>query len=141
MLALNRCLQNTWSHPGAKAEYDINHKLKNDPRITRIGKFIRKMSIDELPQLINVLQGEMSLVGPRPFMGEELGHYDKRYMLYTHVSQPGVTGLWQISGGSVQATPPASAWMTITCATGPSGWIFTSSSEPSQWSCEVGGRY
>jgi Undecaprenyl-phosphate galactose phosphotransferase WbaP len=87
------------SHPEQKAEYDINHKLKNDPRVTRIGKFIRKMSIDELPQLINVLQGEMSLVGPRPFMGEELGYYDKCYSLYTYV-QPGVTGLWQISGRS-----------------------------------------
>jgi Undecaprenyl-phosphate galactose phosphotransferase WbaP len=87
------------ANPDARAEYEVNHKLKNDPRVTKFGKFIRKFSIDELPQLINVLRGDMSLVGPRPFMGTEIGFYDKCYSLYTYV-QPGVTGLWQISGRS-----------------------------------------
>lgn len=87
------------ANPEARAEYEVNHKLKNDPRVTRVGKFIRKFSIDELPQLVNVLKGEMSLVGPRPFMGNEIGFYDKCYSLYTYVL-PGVTGLWQISGRS-----------------------------------------
>jgi Undecaprenyl-phosphate galactose phosphotransferase WbaP len=87
------------ANPDRKTEYEINHKLKYDPRVTRVGKFIRKFSIDELPQLINVLNGEMSLVGPRPFMPDEIGLYDQCYSLYTYV-QPGVTGLWQISGRS-----------------------------------------
>jgi lipopolysaccharide/colanic/teichoic acid biosynthesis glycosyltransferase len=63
-------------------------KIKNDPRITRVGRIIRKLSIDELPQLINVLRGEMSLVGPRPFMGTEIGFYDKCYSLYTTGLRP-----------------------------------------------------
>jgi Undecaprenyl-phosphate galactose phosphotransferase WbaP len=85
--------------PERKAEYEVNHKLKDDPRVTRVGKFIRKLSIDELPQLINVLKGDMSLIGPRPFIGDEIGFYDKCYSLYTYVL-PGMTGLWQISGRS-----------------------------------------
>jgi lipopolysaccharide/colanic/teichoic acid biosynthesis glycosyltransferase len=74
-------------------------KMKNDPRVTRIGKFIRKTSIDELPQLLNVLKGEMSLVGPRPPLPrevEEYTTYDKQRLVVT----PGCTGLWQISGRS-----------------------------------------
>jgi lipopolysaccharide/colanic/teichoic acid biosynthesis glycosyltransferase len=74
-------------------------KMKDDPRVTRIGKFIRKTSIDELPQLINVLKGEMSLVGPRPPLlreVEEYTEYDKQRLLVT----PGCTGLWQVSGRS-----------------------------------------
>jgi len=74
-------------------------KMKNDPRITRIGKFIRKTSIDELPQLLNVLKGEMSLVGPRPPLPREVDEYtayDKQRLLVT----PGCTGLWQVSGRS-----------------------------------------
>jgi Undecaprenyl-phosphate galactose phosphotransferase WbaP len=87
------------TNPDLKAEYEVSHKLKDDPRVTRIGKLLRKFSIDELPQLINVLSGEMSLVGPRPFMPEEISFYEKCYSLYTYVL-PGVTGLWQISGRS-----------------------------------------
>ncbi len=87
------------TNPNFKAEYEVSHKLKDDPRVTRIGKILRKFSIDELPQLINVLTNEMSLVGPRPFMPEEIGFYEKCYSLYTYVL-PGVTGLWQISGRS-----------------------------------------
>ncbi|UXH43190.1 sugar transferase [Rossellomorea vietnamensis] len=74
-------------------------KMKNDPRVTRIGRFIRKTSIDELPQLFNVLKGEMSLVGPRPPLIREVAeytNYDKQRLLVT----PGCTGLWQVSGRS-----------------------------------------
>lgn len=85
------------SDPAAKAEWDKDFKLRNDPRVTRIGQFIRKTSLDELPQLWNVLKGEMSLVGPRPVIQEELERYgdDKDYYL---MAKPGVTGLWQVSG-------------------------------------------
>lgn len=80
-------------------------KMKNDPRITKIGKFIRKYSIDELPQLFNVLKGEMSLVGPRPMLEEEMIKIEKRYHNY-NLSKlfkviPGITGLWQVSGRSI----------------------------------------
>lgn len=76
-----------------------NFKLANDPRITSIGHFIRRTSIDELPQLINVLKGDMSLVGPRPLLARELGEYGKSIAAYGK-ARPGITGLWQISGRS-----------------------------------------
>ncbi|MFB2863348.1 undecaprenyl-phosphate galactose phosphotransferase WbaP [Aeromonas sp. MdU4] len=81
----------------AKAEWDKDFKLRNDPRITPVGSFLRKTSLDELPQLLNVLRGEMSLVGPRPVIEEELERYgdDKSYYL---MAKPGMTGLWQVSG-------------------------------------------
>lgn len=85
------------SDPVAKAEWDKDFKLKNDPRITKIGHFIRKTSLDELPQLWNVLKGEMSLVGPRPIVEVELERYGKYVDDYLSV-KPGLTGLWQISG-------------------------------------------
>lgn len=85
------------SDPVAKAEWDKDFKLKNDPRITKIGNFIRKTSLDELPQLWNVLKGEMSLVGPRPIVAAELERYGKYVDDYLSV-KPGLTGLWQISG-------------------------------------------
>lgn len=83
--------------PVKRKEYEATEKLKDDPRITKIGAFIRRSSIDELPQLWNVLKGEMSLVGPRPVREDELERYgpQKRYYLET---PPGITGLWQISG-------------------------------------------
>lgn len=83
--------------PEAQTEWDKDFKLKNDPRITRVGKFIRKTSLDELPQLFNVLRGEMSLVGPRPVIEKELERYagDVDYYL---MAKPGMTGLWQVSG-------------------------------------------
>jgi len=74
-------------------------KMKNDPRVTKIGKFIRKTSIDELPQLINVLKGDMSLVGPRPPLVREVNEYTK-YQLQRLLVTPGCTGLWQVSGRS-----------------------------------------
>lgn len=83
----------------ARREYKEYKKLKNDPRITRVGKFLRKTSLDEFPQFINVLKGDMSLVGPRPYLPrekEDMGEY------YTYIikTKPGITGFWQISGRS-----------------------------------------
>lgn len=83
--------------PDAQAEWDKDCKLKNDPRITSIGSFLRKTSLDELPQLFNVLRGDMSLVGPRPVVGEELRKYGPLASKYFS-TRPGMTGLWQVSG-------------------------------------------
>ena len=83
----------------AREEYKVNKKLKHDPRITKVGNFLRKTSIDELPQLINVLKGDMSLVGPRPYLPrekEDMGDYYNTII----ESKPGITGLWQVSGRS-----------------------------------------
>lgn len=83
----------------ARKEWDKDFKLKNDPRITRSGAFLRKTSLDELPQLINVLKGEMSLVGPRPIIQKEIVRYEKFITEYYSVL-PGITGMWQVSGRS-----------------------------------------
>jgi undecaprenyl-phosphate galactose phosphotransferase len=83
--------------PAARAEWERDFKLKDDPRITRIGAFLRRTSLDELPQLWNVLKGEMSLVGPRPIIEEELERYGDQVGYYLE-TRPGITGLWQISG-------------------------------------------
>ncbi len=85
------------SDPLARAEWARDHKLRNDPRVTRIGRWLRKSSLDELPQLLNVLRGEMSLVGPRPIVENEASRYG-RYLSYYCAVRPGLTGLWQISG-------------------------------------------
>ena len=85
------------SNVEASAEWAKNFKLKNDPRITGIGRFLRKSSLDELPQLWNVLRGEMSLVGPRPIIEEELARYENKKDFFLE-AKPGITGLWQISG-------------------------------------------
>lgn len=82
-----------------KSEKGKIYKLTDDPRLTAVGKFIRRLSIDELPQLFNVLKGEMSMVGPRPAIPYELQYYDER-MFKRFLVKPGVTGLWQISGRS-----------------------------------------
>jgi exopolysaccharide biosynthesis polyprenyl glycosylphosphotransferase len=87
------------SHPELQAELMENHKLKQDPRITRLGGFLRKTSLDELPQIFNVLKREMSLVGPRIIAPEEVEKYSKWDMNLLTV-QPGITGLWQVSGRS-----------------------------------------
>lgn len=81
----------------ARAEWEKDFKLKNDPRITKIGRLLRKTSLDELPQLFNVLKGEMSLVGPRPIVQEELERYHNDVSYYL-MAKPGMTGLWQVSG-------------------------------------------
>ena len=85
--------------PVARLEWDGNYKLRNDPRITGIGKFLRKTSLDELPQLFNVIRGEMSLVGPRPIVRAELDRYGENKVYFLMVN-PGMTGLWQVSGRS-----------------------------------------
>lgn len=85
------------SNLDAKKDWDGNHKLDRDPRVTRLGSFLRKYSIDELPQIFNVLRGEMSLVGPRPIVEEEVERYEECFELYQEV-RPGITGLWQVSG-------------------------------------------
>jgi undecaprenyl-phosphate galactose phosphotransferase len=85
------------SDPVARAAWEKDHKLKDDPRVTPIGRFLRKTSLDELPQLINILKGEMSLVGPRPVVPDELARYGAAQLYYLQV-RPGLTGLWQISG-------------------------------------------
>jgi Undecaprenyl-phosphate galactose phosphotransferase WbaP len=87
------------SNPALHKEWALKHKLKEDPRITSVGKFIRRMSIDELPQLINVLKGEMSLVGPRPIVDEEIKKYSGNFRRVFSI-RPGITGLWQVSGRS-----------------------------------------
>ncbi|HVA96449.1 MAG TPA: sugar transferase [Candidatus Acidoferrales bacterium] len=97
--------------PKFKAAYEEqqhggNYKIKNDPRITRVGKIIRKFSIDEIPQLVNVLRGEMSLVGPRPYYPEELQKQQKAYPQTKELVKevlsvkPGITGYWQVTGRS-----------------------------------------
>lgn len=85
--------------PAARAEWAATHKLKSDPRVTPMGQFMRKSSVDELPQFFNVLMGDMSVVGPRPVVPEELQKYGDAAGDYLSV-KPGITGLWQVSGRS-----------------------------------------
>jgi Undecaprenyl-phosphate galactose phosphotransferase WbaP len=91
--------QHLAKHPKARAEWNRSHKLRNDPRITPVGSFLRRYSIDELPQLWNVLTGQMSLVGPRPIVAAEVEKYGDCFDCYCLV-KPGLTGLWQVSGRS-----------------------------------------
>ncbi len=84
-------------NPEANEEWRLTRKLKDDPRVTIVGKVLRKLSLDELPQLLNILRGEMSVVGPRPVVDDELKVYDS-FAVYYLRSRPGLTGLWQISG-------------------------------------------
>jgi exopolysaccharide production protein ExoY len=85
------------SSPAARAEWDRYQKLAEDPRITRLGKLIRAFSLDELPQLINVWRGDMSIVGPRPIMADQIALYGENFQDYCML-RPGITGLWQIAG-------------------------------------------
>lgn len=86
-------------YPDAQREWNETQKLREDPRITRVGRWIRKFSVDELPQLLNILMGDMSIVGPRPIMFEQRSLYGKGLSVYTSV-RPGLTGFWQVSGRS-----------------------------------------
>ncbi len=84
-------------NPELQAEWVRDHKLRHDPRVTPLGRFLRRTSLDELPQLLNVLRGEMSLVGPRPVVREELLRYGRSVGTYL-AAKPGITGLWQVTG-------------------------------------------
>jgi exopolysaccharide production protein ExoY len=95
--AEKRLQQHLAANPGAAREWMNNQKLQDDPRVTRIGKIMRRTSLDELPQLFNILKGEMSLVGPRPIVVEEITKYQEHFYVYAG-SRPGLTGLWQIKG-------------------------------------------
>lgn len=86
-------------HPELRDEWTENHKLRDDPRVTPLGRFLRRTSFDELPQLWNVLRGEMSLVGPRPVVRAELLRYGRQVATYLAI-KPGLTGLWQVKGRS-----------------------------------------
>jgi len=90
--------------PAVRREWDESQKLTHDPRITALGNFIRKTSIDELPQLYNVLRGDMSLVGPRPIVESEIARYGDNFRQYCAV-RPGLTGLWQVTGRSDTSYP------------------------------------
>jgi Undecaprenyl-phosphate galactose phosphotransferase WbaP len=97
--AEERLLSLLAADPKAREEWEADHKLKNDPRITRIGKLLRQTSMDEFPQLFNILRGEMSLVGPRPIVEGEIKKYGEDFGRIFSV-KPGMTGLWQVSGRS-----------------------------------------
>jgi undecaprenyl-phosphate galactose phosphotransferase len=86
------------TNPELREEYEVFHKLKNDPRITTIGKWLRKTSLDELPQFFNVLLGDLSVVGPRPYAIDELPKILECGSLNIFSVRPGITGLWQTSG-------------------------------------------
>ncbi|KYJ86235.1 exopolysaccharide biosynthesis polyprenyl glycosylphosphotransferase [Sulfurovum riftiae] len=86
--------------PAIRKEWEKNFKLKNDPRVTKIGAIMRKTSLDELPQIFNVLKGEMNFVGPRPIIQQEIDQYYKENAEYYFMVKPGITGLWQVSGRS-----------------------------------------
>ncbi len=92
------------ANPEARAEWRKDHKLKFDPRVTPVGEFLRRTSLDELPQLWNVITGSMSLVGPRPIVAAEVEKYGEFFADYCLV-KPGVTGLWQVSGRSRVSYP------------------------------------
>jgi Undecaprenyl-phosphate galactose phosphotransferase WbaP len=96
--AAERLLTDTLANsPEARAEWERTHKLRNDPRLTPVGRLLRRLSLDELPQIWNVIRGDMSLVGPRPIVAAEVAAYGPTFSLYGRVA-PGLTGLWQTSG-------------------------------------------
>jgi lipopolysaccharide/colanic/teichoic acid biosynthesis glycosyltransferase len=110
--------------PAAQREWDATRKLRQDPRVTRIGRFLRASSLDELPQLINVLRGEMSLVGPRPVQASELAAFYGSAAQHYMAVRPGITGPWQVSGRSdtsyaqrvaldMQYVAQASFWLDV----------------------------
>ena len=97
-------------NPDIEKEWKLNSKLRNDPRITRVGRFLRRTSLDELPQLINVIKGEMALVGPRPLPTYHHGKLPERVRLLREQVLPGITGLWQVSGRSASGDAGMERW-------------------------------
>lgn len=95
--AEDRLQQVLASDPRAAAEWDKYQKLRNDPRVTWLGRILRRSSLDELPQLLNILRGDMSVIGPRPVTAEEVARYGADYSFYI-AARPGVLGLWQVKG-------------------------------------------
>ena len=93
----------------ARREWQATYKLRNDPRITMFGRCLRRSSLDELPQLFNVLMGHMSIVGPRPIVAEEIPRYEEHFSLYAS-ARPGLTGLWQVSGRNTTSYPQRVAY-------------------------------
>ena len=116
------------------------YKLVNDTRVTRVGRFLRRTSIDELPQLFNVLKGDMSLVGPRPPLAYEFEAYD--HWQYDRLEvRPGITGLWQVSGRNLLTyRQMCELDVRVRAVTGRSTWISRSCSRRSQWCCSIQGR-
>jgi Undecaprenyl-phosphate galactose phosphotransferase WbaP len=104
---LQRALQ---KDPALKAEWDAHYKLKKDPRITKVGCFLRKTSLDEIPQILNVLTGDMSLVGPRPLPAYHFEELPERVQVLRDQVRPGITGLWQVSGRSESGTAGMEKW-------------------------------
>jgi lipopolysaccharide/colanic/teichoic acid biosynthesis glycosyltransferase len=92
------------ANPDLSEEYALTHKLKRDPRVTPLGQFLRVTSLDELPQVINILRGEMSVIGPRPIVEAELIHYGEHFQEAFSVL-PGLSGLWQTSGRNQRTYP------------------------------------
>ena len=109
--------------PELRNEWAANQKLRNDIRITRVGKVLRKTSLDELPQLWNVIKGEMSLVGPRPIVGSEVAKYKTAYSMYLKTT-PGLPGSGRSQGATARPTRSASRTTSTMSETGPCGWIF-----------------
>ena len=107
--------------PAMRAEFERDFKLRNDPRITPIGRFLRRSSLDELPQFLNVLRGEMSVVGPRPIVNKEIGRYGD-YMDEVLAVRPGLTGLWQVSGRN-NLSYPKRVRLDLAYARGRSFWL------------------
>ncbi len=107
--------------PAARAEWETTRKLKHDPRVTWVGRFLRATSLDELPQLINVLRGEMSLVGPRPVQASELASFYGAAAMHYMAVRPGLTGPWQVSGRSDTSYAQRVA-LDVGYATNPSLW-------------------
>jgi exopolysaccharide production protein ExoY len=93
---LDQCLR---EHPAMRREWNETQKLRDDPRVTSVGRVLRKLSLDELPQLFNILMGDMSVVGPRPIVTDEVRRYGQSLGHYLR-TRPGLTGLWQVSGRS-----------------------------------------
>lgn len=99
MLNMDKTLTDPKKQQSADAGNSVMFKMKNDPRVTKVGKFLRRYSLDELPQLFNVLNGTMSLVGPRPPLLREVKTYEK-HVYRKFLVKPGITGLWQVNGRS-----------------------------------------